>query len=271
MKRLSLSGLTLDSGPMKRILDLLSYPRGVIVTLIGLTHTLLMSVVVLFLAGVIRSRRIVDWAIIYLWSLPVVWAAGARVEVRGAENVKGEQKGFLILFNHSSLIDIPVLYAYVPRSFRFGAKIELFKIPFFGKAMELCGVLPIDRRNRSKVMKVYEDAIARVEKGEAFALAPEGTRQKLAELGKFKRGPFEFAINAQMDIMPVVLAGAYDTLPRDGVLLGAGRWRHKILLQILPRVSTQGMEIEQAEQLVEKVRNQMDPVYRQLSKELEGF
>ncbi len=68
--------------------------------------------------------------------------------------------------------------------------------------MELCGVLPIDRGNRNKVMKVYENAIARVNRGEAFALAPEGTRQKQVELGRFKRGPFEFAINAQMDIVP---------------------------------------------------------------------
>lgn len=256
---------------LNSILNLLSYPRGVLATFIGLSHTLLISFVILFLAGVIRSRKIVDWAIIYLWSLPLVWLGGARVEVRGTETVQTEKKGFLILFNHSSLVDIPVLYAYFPRSFRFGAKIELFRIPFFGKAMELCGVLPIDRRNRNKVMQVYGNAIKRVEAGEAFALAPEGTRQKMMELGKFKRGPFEFAINAQMDIVPVVLAGAYDTLPKDSLLLGAGRWRHKIIVQILPRIPTVGINIEQAEALVEKVRGQMDPVYRQLTAELDGF
>jgi 1-acyl-sn-glycerol-3-phosphate acyltransferase len=168
-------------------------------------------------------------------------------------------------------MDIPVLYAYFPRSFRFGAKIELFKIPFFGKAMELCGVLPIDRSNRNKVMQVYENAIARVKKGEAFALAPEGTRQKEATLGRFKRGPFEFAINAQMDIVPVVLAGAYDVLPKDGVLINVGRWRRKVIVQILPRVSTKGLTIEQVDGLLENVRSQMDPIYIQLNEELKGF
>ncbi len=255
----------------KSILDVLSYPRGFVGTTVGLLHTFVMSFVVLFVAGVIRSRKVIDWVIIYMWSLPLVRLAGVKVDVRGAETVGQQKKGFLILFNHSSLVDIPVLYAYFPRSFRFGAKIELFRIPLFGKAMELCGVLPIDRRNRNKVMKVYESAIARVENGEAFALAPEGTRQKMAELGKFKRGPFEFAINAQMDIVPVILAGAYDTLPKDGFLLGAGRWRNNIIMQILPRVPTAGIAIEQVESLVEKVRDQMAPVYRQLSAELEGF
>lgn len=250
------------------IVNFLSYPRGVFATLFALVHTALMSVFVLLLASVASSRKVMDAVIIYLWSMPLLIASGVKVAVRGAENALGDRKGFLILFNHSSLVDIPVLYAYVPRSFRFGAKIELFKIPFFGKAMELCGVLPIDRRNRSKVMKVYENAIARVEKGEAFALAPEGTRQKQAVLGKFKRGPFEFAINAQMDIVPVILAGAYDVLPKDGFLLGAGKWKNRIILQILPRVSTVGTKIEEAEALVERVHAQMNPVFVQLNEEL---
>ncbi len=253
------------------ILNAISYPRGIFITLFGLVHTFVMSILILFLAGVVRSRKIVDYAIIYLWSMPLILSSNARVVVRGAETVGETGKGFLILFNHSSLMDIPVLYAYFPRSFRFGAKIELFKIPFFGKAMELCGVLPIDRGNRNKVMKVYENAIARVNNGEAFALAPEGTRQKQTQLGRFKRGPFEFAINAQMDIVPVVLAGAYDVLPRKAVFINVGRWRRTILMQILPRVSTAGLTMEQVDGLLETVRVQMDQTFVRLSEELKGF
>lgn len=253
---------------MRFVLDLLSYPRGILVTLFGLIHTFIMSFVVLFVAGVIRTRHIVDFTINRFWSDPLILLSGGKVEVRGAENVKQGEKGFLILFNHSSLMDIPILYSYFPRSFRFGAKIELFKIPFFGKAMELCGVLPIDRRNRNKVMQVYQNAIERVNNGEAFALAPEGTRQAGMTLGKFKRGPFEFAINAQMDVVPVLLAGAYDMLPRKAIFLGAGRWRHRVIMQILPRVSTAGIPIEQAEELMERVRAMMDPVYTSLMREL---
>ena len=237
-------------------------------TLFGLVHTFIMSLVILFLAGVVKNRKVVDFGIVWLWSMPLIWGSGTKVEVRGRENATGGEKGFLILFNHSSLMDIPVLYAYFPRSFRFGAKIELFKIPFFGKAMELCGVLPIDRANRGKVMKVYDNAIARVNNGEAFALAPEGTRQKEASLGRFKRGPFEFAVNAQMDIVPVVLAGAYDVLPKKALIMNAGKWSRRVILQILPRVKTEGVAIEQVEGILEKVRVQMDPTYIRLNAEL---
>ena len=256
---------------MNFVLVPLTYVRGFIVTVFGIIHTFIMSILVVLTAGLTRSRRLVDFMIIWLWSMPIIIFSGTRVEVRGADQFGDSPLGFLILFNHSSLMDIPVLYSYFPRSFRFGAKIELFKIPFFGKAMEVCGVLPIDRSNRNKVMKVYEDAIARVKNGEAFALAPEGTRQKEATLGKFKRGPFEFALNAGMDIVPAVIAGAYDVLPRKAFLINTGRWRRKIIVQILPRVSTKDYTLESIDQLLEKVRNPMNEAYVQLTEELKGF
>lgn len=253
------------------ILDALSYPRGIVVSLFGLVHTFIMSIVILCMAAMIKTREVIDWAIINLWSMPLILASNIKVITRGGENVNKTGKGFLIVFNHSSLMDIPILYAYFPHSFRFGAKIELFKIPFFGKAMELCGVLPIDRGNRNKVMKVYENAIARVNNGEAFALAPEGTRQKQSKLGKFKRGPFEFAVNAQMDIIPAVLAGVYDVLPRKGLFINVGRWRRKVILEILPRVSTAGLTMDDLDALTERVRVQMDKSFVQLNEELKGF
>lgn len=256
---------------MSKLLDWLSYPRALIVAIFGLVHTFIMSFVVLGTAALTQPRRRpVDIAINWFWSWPLLWATGTSVEVRGAEHVSAEKKGFLILFNHSSLFDIPVLYCNFPRSFRFGAKIELFKIPVFGKAMEWSGVLPIDRHNRGKVMQVYQNAIDRVNKGEAFALAPEGTRQKQPTLGKFKRGPFEFAINAQMDIVPVIMAGAYDVLPKTSILPGAGSWRHRVILQILPRVPTVGIPMEKVEELRDRVRDMMDPVYQSLNRELES-
>jgi 1-acyl-sn-glycerol-3-phosphate acyltransferase len=253
------------------ILKGLSYPRSVLFTLWALVFTLFMSVVVLAVAVLIRVRKILDVVIIYGWSRPLVWPAGVRVEVRGAEHIRKTGKGFLILFNHSSLYDIPVLYGYFPRSFRFGAKIELFKIPLFGPAMRACGVLPIDRGNRNKVMQVYDQAISRIHNGECFALAPEGTRQDGIQLGKFKRGPFEFAINAQSDVVPVVLAGALKVLPKHSVWANMGHWRQTVILQITPPIAASEYTIEQSEALQERVRSQMEPVFNQLNAELGGF
>lgn len=251
-----------------RVLDWLSYPRGILLTFAGALWTFIMSIVIVFVAGVIRHRRVVDFFINFGWSHPLLLMSGVKVERRGAENVSTTGKGCLLLFNHSSHFDIPVLYAYFPRSFRFGAKIELFKIPIFGWAMKLCGVLPIDRRNRNKVMKIYQEAITRVDNGECFALAPEGTRQPEPKLGSFKRGPFEFAINAGMDIVPVVLAGTYSVLPRSAVWVNQGRWTRQVIMQILPRIPAAEYTLEQVDQLLQRVREQMEPVHGRLNVEL---
>ena len=251
------------------LLTLLSYPRSALLTAYGIVHTLVMSIVVVFCALILQSRKAVDWCV-RAWAMPLIKFGGVKVEVRGAENINHSGKGFLILFNHNSLYDIPILFAYIPRPFRFGAKIELFKIPLFGKAMEVAGVLPIDRGNRNKVMKVYEAAIARVHQGECFALAPEGTRQagESTELGRFKRGPFEFAMNAQMDIVPVVLAGVLKVLPKHSIFPNMGKWKQKVIVQIFPAVPASEYTMENIDDLVERVRNQMNPAFQALNREL---
>lgn len=253
---------------MTPILNLLSYPRGIVMTIFAGLYTLLLSAILLICLLFTKSQRFVDLYIMYVWARPLLWLAGARVEVRGAENVTAGRKGFLILFNHCSLMDIPVLFGYFPRSFRFGAKIELFSIPFFGRAMKRSGVLPIDRRNRNKVMKIYEQAVERVNNGESFALAPEGTRQTQPELGPFKRGPFEFAVNAQMDLVPAVIAGAYDLMPKKALLLNVGKWRRYVILEILPPVSTAGLGLDAIERLQAQIHADMKATLDRLNAEL---
>jgi 1-acyl-sn-glycerol-3-phosphate acyltransferase len=256
---------------MDALLDKLSFPRSVIVSLFFGFWTLLLASIVVLLAGVFRApRKRLDFIIVNLWTRPMVRWSGVRVHVRGLEHVMSRAKGFLILFNHSSHMDIPILFSSIPRTFNFGAKIELFKIPFFGRAMELCGVLPIDRHNRSKVLKIYQDAISRVNQGESFALAPEGTRQPEPLLGRFKRGPFEFAVNAQMDIVPVVMAGVYHVMPKSTIWINAGRWRRDVYLEVLPPVSTEGLGPDEAESLQDRVREMMLESFTRQMKELEA-
>jgi len=249
-------------------MKLLSYPRALFILIFGVLHTLIMSAVVVVLAYLTRSMRLSDFLVSSIWSKGLLLPLGVEVQVRGRERISTTVKGFLVVFNHSSLLDIPVLFAHLPRPIRFGAKIELFKIPLFGKAMEILGILPIDRAHRSKVMKVYESAIARIENGECFALAPEGTRQDSLELGKFKRGPFEFALNAKADIVPVVIAGVLDVLPKKSIWVNTGRWRRRILIEITPPIASTSYSMENIVELQDRVRDQMAAVFAGLNEEL---
>ncbi|MBX7231838.1 MAG: 1-acyl-sn-glycerol-3-phosphate acyltransferase [Bdellovibrionales bacterium] len=250
---------------------ILSFPRSLLVTIWFYFHTLCCALLVIFLSPFYLPQRLADFIIKVLWASPVLFFAGIEVEVRGSE-LWPQNSGCLIIFNHSSWMDIIILSAKLPRVPRFGAKIELFSIPFFGTAMRKVGVLPIERKNRRNVLNIYREAEKRAANGECFALAPEGTRQTQLALGRFKRGPFLFAVHAQMPLLALVLAGARDTMPKSSWLLNnSGFWKKKVLVEILPPISTLGKSERDLEDIQTKAINLMGEKITQLNRELGIF
>ena len=247
-------------------MKVLFFLRGLILTVWFFFHTMLCAITMLLGTQFIADRRFADFVIGTLWARPVLWQANIQVEMRGFANWPSEQ-GCLVLFNHTSWMDIIVLSACLPRTPRFGAKIELFYIPFFGRAMRRAGMLPIERQRRNKVLQVYKDAEARA-KGECFALAPEGTRQEGLQLGRFKQGPFLFSIGAQIPVVPVVIAGAQEVMPRSTWLINPATWKSRVIGQILPAVSSQGMDESKIADMQESVRAMMVPAYERMNQEL---
>lgn len=205
-------------------------------------------------------RKIVDVVVGPIWCGFMVKMAGIKPVVKGLENIPKE-KGFLYLFLHCSHMDIPTLFVASPRSFRFGAKASLFKIPVFGYAVTLSGTLPITRENRSKVMAVYKQAEERVAQGEAFALAPEGGRRKTEEIPPFKSGPFIFAINARMPVVPVVICGMDKVLPKNSLLINKDRWTREVGIEFLPSIDMGQVPIEKMKEVKEQLRSDMVKTY----------
>ena len=244
----------------------LLYIRGLVLTPLFILHTFFCSIVVASLLLFRFPRRVVDLAVGPLWCGFMVWLSGARIVTLGKENVPRDS-GFLYLFTHSSLMDIPILFVASPKSLRFGAKYSLFKIPIFGTAIRLSGTLPITRDDPAKVFEVYRQAEERVRNGEAFALAPEGGRRDGDEIKAFKSGPFFFAINAKMPIVPVVLCGVDRVMPNGHALMGLNSWTKKIAVQFLPPVSTEGLTTDDVKDLKEKVRVDVVREFEALKKE----
>lgn len=192
------------------------------------------------------------------WGRVSCWLFGVRVRLLNEQNIpKG---GCLFLFNHTSFVDVFAMHGYI-RNLRFGAKIELFKIPFFGRAMRMIGVLPIARDNIKDVIRVYDEAKARAREGQKFALAPEGTRQPIEKLGSFKTGPFVFAINSQIPIVPVVIKGASASFPKGAVLPNTDRLMQEVTVDFLPMVSVEGVSYDKRHELQQKVHAMMAPYF----------
>lgn len=180
--------------------------------------------------------------------IPPLW----RTRVEGLEHIE-RGKAYVIVLNHSTVIDIPALY-YVPLNFRWVSKREVFKVPFFGQFLHLHGDICIDRGRASEAMeKLLADGKRWIGRGASVAIFPEGTRSHDGEIYRFKAGAFTLAREAGVEILPVVLDGTTTMIGRNGMF----NWRNKLTVSILPPVSAERVAAADPKELMEQVRASM--------------
>lgn len=140
------------------------------------------------------------------WSGRLVDGARAQVHVHGADAIDWS-RAYIIMSNHQSHFDIPVLFRAVRGTMRMVTKKELFKIPVWGRAMQESGFIAIDRKNRKRAIASLKRAAAAILEGTHIWIAPEGTRSKSGALLPFKKGGFVLAKETGAAILPVCLDG----------------------------------------------------------------
>lgn len=226
--------------------------RSFLAGLFFLALTLICSILVMVFAGL---SILLTNQIIRTWGKLSLFVFG--VQLQSQWKSPRLQGACLYLFNHSSFFDIIALASLVPEV-RFGAKIELFKIPFFGQAMRRVGMLPIARSQPEEVFKVYEDAKRRVQSGQQFALSPEGGRNTEEKLLPFKSGPFIFALQSGMPVVPVVIRGANDVMPKGSVFPNSDSWSRKISVVFLDPVDVSPWTLDTKKDLQALVFTQMN-------------
>jgi 1-acyl-sn-glycerol-3-phosphate acyltransferase len=239
---------------MRILVAIFTRIRAVIGAAFGITTTAFWSTMVI-IAGALDQQRALTW-MGQRWGKGLLFIFGIRLDIRGAEKVPAKGGGILV-FNHQSHFDVPIMYAATDKQIRFGAKIELFKIPVFGLAMRAIGTLPIARDNRSEVMRIYKDAERAFKRDVIYVLAPEGTRQKEPQIGRFKKGPFVFARNAGVPIIPVVFKGAFDVLPKNTLFVNVDHWHTTVKVEFLDPIQTTGYQADQIDELVTLARERM--------------
>lgn len=139
------------------------------------------------------------------WAKLLIKSCSVECKVQGLENIDPKET-YLIVANHRSIADIPIITAALPLNLRIMAKKELFSIPVFGQTMLLYDFVPIDRKNRRNAVKSLENAKKKI-KTLSLLVFPEGTRSKTNQVGKFKSGALVLAESGCM-ILPVALEGA---------------------------------------------------------------
>jgi 1-acyl-sn-glycerol-3-phosphate acyltransferase len=150
--------------------------------------------------------------------LPLV---GVRVVVHGFERLP--RGASIVMANHSSNLDPPVLIPLLPGRVVIYLKASLMKIPVLGYAMRLAGFIPVLRDGSVESAKAASAAAERaLEQGSCLVLFPEGTRSRDGSLLPFKRGPFILAMQSGAPVVPVSIVGATRLLPKGRLLLKAG-------------------------------------------------
>jgi len=134
-----------------------------------------------------------------------------RLEARGTEHVPA-QGPLLIVANHSSVLDPPLVGGMTPRRLTFLAKAELFRIPGFGWLIRRLGAQPLRRDGADP--SALRTAQRVLQGGGALLVFPEGTRGEEGVLREAKSGAALLAMQTGVPVVPVYVRGSGRAWPR---------------------------------------------------------
>lgn len=137
----------------------------------------------------------------YLWSKFTIDIIGIDLDVHGIENIPDGT--FVLIGNHSSILDIPIILYTAQRKIAFVAKKEIFKVPIIGRWIKRTGAVGLDRENPRSAIQTIKEAIESLNNGWSMGIFPEGTRNKEGKVGEFKKGSLKLATKSKFPIVPV--------------------------------------------------------------------
>ncbi|HEV8549282.1 MAG TPA: lysophospholipid acyltransferase family protein [Polyangiaceae bacterium] len=158
----------------------------------------------------------------------LAWAPFASVRVECRE--RGLTAGPCIyVSNHQSMVDILAVFAtYLP--YRWVSKRANFFAPFLGWTMWLNRYVPLRRGHLPSIRRMLRRCQAELAAGNSLFVFPEGTRSPDGELRTFFRGAFWLATRQGVPIVPVVIEGTRDILPKASLLIRP----QAVLVRVLP-------------------------------------
>ncbi|MBI3591012.1 MAG: 1-acyl-sn-glycerol-3-phosphate acyltransferase [Candidatus Melainabacteria bacterium] len=147
-----------------------------------------------------------QYMVIWLLFTPVYYIF-YRLKVYGKENIPKDKKPFIVMPNHLSNNDPPLISLVLKIPVAYMAKKELFSVPFIGWAITILGAFLVDRENVSKT--TIKGAKEVLNKGWCLGMFLEGTRSKVPQsLGKPNIGPAYISNLTGVPILPIGIVGS---------------------------------------------------------------
>ncbi|WP_103326822.1 lysophospholipid acyltransferase family protein [Bacteroidetes bacterium endosymbiont of Geopemphigus sp.] len=195
-----------------------------------------------------------------LWGVGNLSLMGIVYKVKKETRLSKDQP-YIVLSNHTSVMDIMLLYALVSRhAMVFIGKSELSKIPVFGYVYRKSNIL-VDRKSRISGTHALKEAKIKIDLGRSICIFPEGGVPKTSNmLAHFKGGAFALAIEKQIPLLLFSVYGMKQRFPYNFFRGGPG----KVYVRRHAPISTKGMTLSDKDALKEKC-------YRIIENQLKDF
>jgi lysophosphatidate acyltransferase len=178
-----------------------SYAAFLICAIYGVLASLVLRTVSL--------HRLAQWTTARAFAFIMRYATGVTFSISPADRqLLDSKRPVVIIGNHQTELDVLLLGHMFPKYTSVTAKKSLRNVPILGWFMSLSGTVFIDRVDRSQAMKAFEGAAREMQEYQQNVfIFPEGTRSyaEMPVLLPFKKGAFHLAVQAGVDILPVVV------------------------------------------------------------------
>ena len=179
--------------------------RSLIFALVMIVATVIWAPICFLFAPLPYNQRY--WATAR-WNVFIIWAAkvicGIRYQTRGYENFPDGP--VIVLSKHQSAWETIFLLMSTPRPLVFVFKKSITYIPFFGWAISLMKMIPIDRsKGKDAFAQVVSIGRERLADGQWVIMFPEGTRIPVGQKGNYKGGGTRLAIETNTPVIPIAL------------------------------------------------------------------
>lgn len=153
----------------------------------------------------------------HMWARRNIWGGGFKVHVEGGENLI---RPAIVVVNHQNIFDTNMLAWLVPPPMRFVAKVEVLGQPLVGSVVRQGGHLTVSRGGGLANEATWARASQLLDEGTVIVFFPEGTRSRDGNILPFRSGAFRLAAATGRPVVPLVIAGTRDAMPRfPGVIV----------------------------------------------------
>ena len=184
------------------------------------------------------------WGHFLLWPVLLFYKIERKAELN-------KNQAYVFCPNHTSYLDIMLIYIAIPVYFHTMGKAELLKVPLFRKFFKRMNI-PVNRKSNLDSHRAFLRAGNDIDKGISIALFPEGTIYHNGPvMGRFKNGPFRLAIEKQIPIVPITFLNNWILLPDNfHQRIGHPGIAHVIIHEPIPTIGMNEADLEKLKSAV---------------------